>query len=144
LRHPILLQEVDHAYAGLELDELLGQVRDALLDWAGRAERLDSADLMDHLTTSGLKANIEQVLAAEPGPLPACALPAAMPAEAEAGWWHIFGFLNVERLREEVAFARVEFERNPVPETQHRLVALAAALDKVQHGEPDGVELATI
>ena len=47
-----------------------------------------------------------QVLAAVPVPLPACASPAAMPAEAEAGWWHIFGFLNVQRLGEEIALAK--------------------------------------
>ncbi len=63
---------------------------------------------MDHLTRSGLSADVEQVLAAVPMPLPACASSAAMPAEAEAGWWHIFGFLNVEHLREEVALAEAD------------------------------------
>ena len=53
---------------------------------------------MAHLTNSGLQAEADQVLATVPVPLPACASSAAMPAEAEAGWWHIFGFLNVQRL----------------------------------------------
>ena len=60
---------------------------------------------MDHLTKSRIATEIEQVLAGTPIPLPACASPTAMPAEAEEGWWHIFGFLNVEHLREEVALA---------------------------------------
>ena len=60
---------------------------------------------MTHLKASGMAAEAEQALAAVPVPLPACASPEVMPAEAEAGWWHIFGFLNVERLSEEVAMA---------------------------------------
>ena len=64
-----------------------------------------------------------------------------MPAEAEAGWWHFFGFLNVEHLREEVALAKVDADRNFNAETQRRLSALRQALIRVESGEPDGVEL---
>ncbi len=62
-----------------------------------------------------------------------------MPAEAESGWWHIFGFLNVEHLREEVALAEADATRNLTPETQRRHQALVEALWKVRTGEPDGV-----
>jgi DNA primase len=140
LHHPALLQDVDHAFASLELDSSLGQVRDALFDWAGHAECLDSRNLMDHLTMSGSMANVEQVLA--PVPLPTGVRSAAMPADALAGWWHIFGFLNLNRLREEVALAAAEAGQNLTPETERRLVALTTALNRVQSGEPDGVELA--
>jgi len=64
-----------------------------------------------------------------------------MPAEAEAGWWHIFGFLNVEHLREEVVLAQADATRNLTPETQLRQKALVEALNKVLSGEPDGVGL---
>jgi DNA primase len=64
-----------------------------------------------------------------------------MPADAQAGWWHIFGFLNVEHLREEVLLAQADATRNLTPETQHRQQALAEALNKVRSGEPDGVGL---
>ena len=74
-------------------------------------------------------------------PLPACASLDAMPAEAEAGWWHIFGLLNIEQLREEVALAQAEAARNLTPETQNRQKALVEALKKVLSGEPDGVGL---
>ena len=77
-----------------------------------------------------------------PVPLPACASPAAMPAEAEAGWWHIFGFLNLDHLREEVKLAESEAAANLTQETQRRALSLKAALNKVMAGEPDGVELA--
>jgi DNA primase len=74
-------------------------------------------------------------------PLPACASLDAMPAEAEAGWWHIFGLLNIEQLREEVVLAQAEATRNLTPETWHRQKALVEALNKVLSGEPDGVGL---
>jgi len=142
LRHPDLLADVDHAYALLELPAPLAVLRDALRNWAERAEILDSQALIDHLTISGLQTNVAQVLAAVPVPLPACAACITMPAEALEGWWHIFGFLNLERLRNEVTAAEHEFARDCSPETQRRHIALKDALNKVMAGEPDGAELA--
>jgi DNA primase len=142
LRHPVLLHDVEHAYAGLELPTPLAPLRSALLEWAETAEILDSNALISHLTDSGLQAETERALAAVPIPLPACASSAAMPAEAEAGWWHIFGFLNVQRLGEEIALAEAACRENLTPQTQNRLLALKAALIKVTGGEPDGAELA--
>jgi DNA primase len=75
-------------------------------------------------------------------PLPACAAAEAMTAEAEAGWWHIFGFLNEELLREEVALAQAEAARNLTDETSRRLKALVEARERMRSGEPDGVGLA--
>jgi len=142
LRHPTLLRDVEHAYAGLELDMPLAQLRDAIAEWAMHAEVLDSQALMDHLNGFGLHRDVERVLAGTPVPLPACASSAAMPAEAEEGWWHIFGFLNVDRLREEVNLARQDAARGLTEETERRLVALMSALNKVRTGEPDGTNLA--
>ena len=104
----------------------LMRMRDAIEIWAEAAETLDSAGLMDHLTKSGFEHDVQHVLAEAPMPLPACASAGAMPAEAESGWWHIFGFLNVEHLREEVALAEADATRNLTPDTQRRLTALSA------------------
>jgi DNA primase len=142
LRHPGLLGEVEHAYVGLDLAEPLAMLRTALRQWAETAEILDSQALMSHLTTSGLQAAVQQVLATVPVPLPDCASAAAIPAEAVAGWWHIFGFLNVQRLGEELALAEAACAEDLTPQRQNRLLALKAALNKVNSGEPDGVELA--
>ena len=142
LRHPILLRDVEHAYVGLELPQPLESLRHAVIEWAETAEILDSGALISHLTQSGLQAETEQTLGVVPVPLPACASLAAMPAEAEAGWWHIFGFLNVQRLAEEIALAEAAFRENVTPQTQNRLLALKSALIKVTSGEPDGAELA--
>jgi DNA primase len=141
LRHPALLHDVEHAYAALQLPRPLDRLREALRAWANTADVLDSQALTAHLTFSGLQAEVEQALAAVPVPLPACASSAAMPAEAEAGWWHIFGFLNVERLSEEVASAEAACAANLTSQNQSRLLALKAALNKVTSGEPDGVDL---
>jgi DNA primase len=143
LRHPTLLHDVGHAYAALDLPQPLNRLREGLCDWVDMADALDSQALTDHLTTSGLQAEVDQALAALPVPLPACASLAAMPAEAEAGWWHIFGFLNVERLRQEVASAEAACAAELTSQSQSRLVALKAALNKVNSGEPDGVDIAT-
>jgi DNA primase len=142
LCHPMLLRDVEHAYVGLDLPSPLSAVRTALLTWAEAADILDSHGLMSHLTDSGLQAEADRVLASAPVPLPACASSAAMPAEAEAGWWHIVGFLYVDRLREEVAEAEAAFAREMTPDNQNRLKARLAGLMRVQSGEPDGVELA--
>jgi len=143
LRQPTLLREVEHAYAALDLPQHLQRLRDALYRWADAADVLDSQALTDHLTSSGLQAEAEQALAAVPMPLPGCASAAVMPAEAEAGWWHIFGFLNVDRLREEVALAEAACAADLTSLNQNRLLALKAALNKVNSGEPDGVDLAS-
>jgi DNA primase len=142
LRHPMLLRDVEHAYVGLDLPAPLAVLRSELIEWAEMAEILDSSALMSHLTQSGLQAEADQVLATVPVPLPACASPAAMPAEAEAGWWHIFGFLNVQRLVEEIALAKAAYAQELTLQNQSRLIALTAALNKVNSGEPDGVDLA--
>jgi DNA primase len=137
LRHPMLLRDVEHAFAGLDLPRPLGVLRDALFEWVETAEILDSQALMSHLTESGLQAEADQALATLPVPLPGCAASAAMPAEAEAGWWHIFGFLSVQRLGEEIALANAAFRQDPTTQNQNRLIALKTALDKVTSGEPD-------
>ena len=141
LRHPALLEDVEPSYARLTLDGRLERVRQAIREWADCVDVLDSEGVMDHLTTSGLQADVAYVLASVPVPLPACASPSAMLAEAGAGWWHIFGFLNVEQLRAEVEAARGDFDREMTRENQNRLTARVEALLKVQRGEPDGIEL---
>jgi len=142
IRHPLLLHDVDHAFADLELAGTLARVRSALREWASHADNLDSGDLMDHLSSAGLSADVEHVMAPVPVPLPECSAATAMLAEAATGWWHIFGFLNVNRLREELTLAEAEAARNLTGDTVRRQVALKEALLKVQRGEPDGVDLA--
>jgi DNA primase len=139
LRHPFLLHDVGHAYHTLPVLPPLAGLREAIEIWAESAETLDSAGLMDHLTKSGFDHDVEHVLAVAPMPLPACASAKAMPADVESGWWHIFGFLNEELLREEVALAQAETARNLTPETWRRQKALVEALAKIRSGEPDGV-----
>jgi DNA primase len=142
LRHPNLYRDVEHAYAALDLDPPLAQLRDAIGEWIDGTEVLDSKALLDHLDRFGMRGISDQVLAGAPVPLPACASSEAMPAEAEEGWWHIFGFLNVERLSEEVEMARRDAAAGMTGETERRLVALMSALIKVRTGEPDGTTLA--
>lgn len=136
LRHPALLRDVEDAFAGLELSGGLARLRAAMLQWSDASEALDSAALMNHLTETGLAAEAAQALSAVPYPLPACASAAAMPAEAEAGWWHIFGLMHRLRLEEEVAAASRDFATRP-DEAQRRLIALRRAYAALT-GDPGG------
>ena len=86
---------------------------------------------MTHLTQAGLAAEAAQAVAASPMPLPGCASPDAMPAEAEAGWWHIFGLLNRGRLEEEVALAMRDFAATEDRADMRRLTALSHCLRSI-------------
>jgi DNA primase len=121
LRHPTLLHDVEHAYAALELPQPLERLREALRNWADTADVLDSRALMDHLTISGLQAEAEQALGAVPFPLPACATSAAMPSEAEAGWYHYYGLMRRNMLDRDVEDALLRY-RSDQNEHNHRVL----------------------
>jgi DNA primase len=121
LRHPSLLPDVEHTYAALDLPDALARLREALCNWANTADVLDSSALTNHLTNSGLQAEAERVLAAEPFPLPACALPTAMPAEAEGGWYHYFGLMRRNMLDHDVEDALLRY-RSDQNEHNHRVL----------------------
>jgi DNA primase len=135
LRHPGVLHDVEEAFGGLDLPPPLDRLRTEILRWSVASETLDSDGLMTHLAQAGLAAEVAQALSAVVYPLPACALPEARPAEAEAGWWHIFGLMHRGRLEDEVAAARRDFERHPDQASQRRLIALGTALGALSRGE---------
>jgi DNA primase len=141
LRHPVIWADVGHAFAGLALDARLEGLRDALGAWMENAETLDSAALISHLDSLGLLDAVAGVLAASPVPLPGCAQAGAMPAEAEAGWWHIFGLLNVTRLRHEVRQSQDRLACDMTRDNLARHQALTEALLKVESGESDGLDM---
>ena len=138
LQHPDLLHDVEHVYADLKLPPTLERLRTSLLSWAETTDTLDFAGLMSHLQHSGLAAEAAQALSAVPVPLPGFAAAAAMPAEAEEGWWHIFGLMHRERLEEEVLAASRDFTTHANEAAQRRLIALCAARDALRRGDQWG------
>ena len=92
---------------------------------------LNSQGALNHLTNSGLAAEAERILA------PGFAMPGAMPADAEAGWWEIFRLMHRSRLAEDVANARRDFERASNADSQRRLLALRSALLAAENGDQD-------
>ncbi len=159
LRHPELARDVEEAWCTLHLPPALHGLRHAVLAWTEHGgvddparhgtdnpprldpamHLLDSPTLLAHLTQLGLAEEVATVLAPTPCPLPACTLAGAMPAEAEAGWWHFFGLMQPGRLEEEVAAARRAFEARPDVASQRRIIALCTAWEALRHGE-QGVE----
>ncbi len=137
LAHPALLRDVGHAFAELDLPASCDRLRKALLAWADHADVLDSPGLVSHLTSSGLLADAERIGATASLSLPDFAQAGAMPSEAEAGWWHIFGLMNLGRLREELIAAQRAAADNLTEGTERRLVALREALDRVTAAEPE-------
>jgi DNA primase len=129
------LPNTGRTHADLALPAPPDRLRATLLDWSETADVLDSRHLISHLQLSGLAAEVAQALSAVPVPLPACAAPDAMPAEAEAGWWHIFGLMHRGRLEEEVAAASQAFAERGDQAAQRRLIALCAARDALRRGE---------
>jgi DNA primase len=110
------------------------------LRWADHVDVLDSPGLINHLTSVGLATEADQTLSPNPYPLPACAAPTAMPAEAEAGWWHFFGLMHRERIDEEVAAAKRAFTEAMNEANQRRLKALCDARNALRGVEPEETE----
>ena len=110
-------------------------MRDEILHVADHAA-LDSDTLLAHLKRSGTADEAAQVLSAHM-PLAASARPEAMPAEAEAEWWHIFGLMHRAALEDEVAAAGRAFVAAPDADSQRRLIALCTALDALPVPEGD-------
>lgn len=131
------------ACAALTLPPALDRLRSAMLAWYERGETLDSEALMSHLHHFGLAAEAAQALSAAPVPLPACAAPDAMPAEAEAGWWHFFGLMEPGRLDAEVAAAVADLVERGDAASERRLKALCLARDRLRRGEHDDPDAAT-
>jgi DNA primase len=127
LLHPDILSDVAEALASLPLEVGLAGLRQAMLQWWHSAEVLDSGGLLNHLGASGFEEVTAQVLATGSMPLTPAASATAMPAEAEAGWWHFFGLLNYERLLEEIRSAERDLTTGWDAAAQRRLIALCAA-----------------
>jgi DNA primase len=127
LLHPDILSDVAEALTSLPLEPGLAGLRQAMLQWWHSVEVLDSGGLLNHLGASGFEEVTAQVLATDSMPLTPAASATAMPAEAEAGWWHFFGLLNYERLVEEIRSAERDLTAGWDEAAQRRLIALCAA-----------------
>ncbi len=135
LFHPSLVHDVEEAWCSLELPEAQARVRHAILAWSEHAEQLDSPALIAHLNSSGLGDEVARITSSQPLPLSAPALADAMPAEAEAAWWHYFGQLNLAELEREVAAAATALRESITEATSRRMITLKVALNRLRSGE---------
>ena len=139
LHHPALAHDLEEAYASLNLPPGLSALRHAILEYCARdfpaGETLDSAGLVNHLSTLG--SPVELALALEE--TPSCGRPDAQPAEAEAGWWHFYGLLHRDGLHAAVEDARQAYLANKDdPACFARLNALCLAAFRLRRGEQSG------
>ncbi|MGI4975787.1 MAG: DNA primase [Janthinobacterium lividum] len=135
LFHPALVHDVEEAWCSLELPEAQARVRDAILSWSEHAKQLDSSALLAHLHSSGLGDEVARITSSQPLPLSAPALADAMPAEAEAAWWHYFGQLNLSELEREVEAAATALRDSITDATSRRMITLKVALNRLRSGE---------
>ncbi len=161
LRHPELLPDVEEAFCTLDLPDELRPLREHMVGWAAQAHApgarfddvahfdeaqitqiddhaappLDSQGLMDHLTRTGLSAQVAAVLGEGPLPLAEQVEPSDMPAELASRWWHFFGLLNFDRLvQERDAAVREWNERRDAPSAR-RMEALCKVCAALRAGE---------
>jgi DNA primase len=142
LRQPELLPEIEEPLALLDFPEgPAKQVRDAVLAWIPRAERLDSAELIAHLAQGPAAEACALVL--RPAGLPPEARPGAQPREALDAFWQMFGFLRGEadRVEDARAAAAALAETNDAA-AQARLIRLTSALDALRRGEVEDLSAA--
>ena len=135
LYHPALVHDVEEAWCSLDLPEPQARVRDAILAWSEHAEQLDSPALIAHLHSSGLGDEVARITSSQPLPLSGPALADAMPAEAEAAWWHYFGQLNLAELEREVEAAATALRKSITEATSRRMITLKVALNRLRSGE---------
>ncbi|MDQ2762624.1 MAG: hypothetical protein M3Y22_03790, partial [Pseudomonadota bacterium] len=121
-----LLHDVEDAFARIDLLPPFARLREAMHRFAEAAETLDSPTLLSHLEASGLAAEVAEALANFPNRLPDCTRSDAMPAEAEAHWWHIHGLFSQGHLSEEAQAAGRDLAAGRSVD-QRRVVALKRA-----------------
>ena len=136
IHHPQVLHDEEETVVRLVLPPDYEPLRSAMLGWLEGAQTLDSATLMDHLAQHAPQVDLAALAAAVADSSPACALPAAMPAEALAGFWHFVGLLRRNTLEDEIALARAAFAANADAGRQRRLIALCEARQRLVEAEP--------
>ncbi len=135
LCYPTLLPDLEEAFGLLALPEECARLRDAMGSWFHGATALDSGDLLNHLTQSGLRDVAENLLALVPQRAPDS--DAAAMAELEASWYGIYGLMNLKHLQVQCEDQRLRFEADPTPENFERHRICVIALKRVERGESD-------
>jgi DNA primase len=99
LAHPVLIHEVEEAFAHVPLPPEDEPLRQALHDFAACAAHLDAASLFTHLEGLGLAARARAVQAQAAAEYRLA--PDASPAEAADAWWSWYSLMDfsIEMLR---------------------------------------------
>jgi DNA primase len=132
LAHPILLPEVEEAFALLDLPPECERLRAAFALFHESHAPLEDDQLAAYLRQGELATEMGVVLRE----LPSVAARNASPAVAAASWWHFFSLMRASRsrLREQRDELQRRHEEND-PEIWARLIRLNAALRRAEEGE---------
>jgi len=149
INHPSLLVSLEEAWLELPLPRDLARLREAILHFSAHHgtihtpetdPALDSAHLIDHLTSLGLAQDVHLALGDRPFVLPGFVAPGAMKADAAAGFWHIWGLMHPGRLDEEVEAAYRDYLRDPSEQARVRWQSLLRERERYRRGRlHDGI-----
>ena len=134
IAHPWLIPEVEEALVQLDLpDGVAARLRQRLLAWQAETERLEAAELANHLR----EADAEGLAWAQRFALapPAAAAREALPKLVAESWWHFYAGLRGEAaLLAERQAAAQELAATGDPAAQTRLIRLNELLAAQRRG----------
>jgi DNA primase len=137
LRHPELLASVDEALGLVDLPPSCRPIREAMHTLLAEANdghlSLDSARMLNHLSSLGLEAEAERILAMFPKSASASPL-----NEIAQEWWEQFNFMRREVLFEQLIDLQNQSARD-IGNTSltNQLIQVRGALLRLDAGEPD-------
>jgi DNA primase len=136
IAHPMLIPEVEEAFARVDLPAAEARLRDALNSFGGTEKTLDTQNLFTHLSELGLldEARMIEAVAAEDF-RPA---PDASPAEVAETWWswYILMDFSIDMLRVQRDEAQAHWAANQEdPAAWKRLIKYNELLKRAMSGE---------
>jgi DNA primase len=139
LRHPKLLPSVDEALGLLDLPPKCAALRDGmhalLTNTPDAGSSLDSDQMLNHLSSLGLRTEVEHVLAMFPKSGSGVTSPLD---EAAEEWWEKFNFMRREVLLEQLTDLQTQLARDISNQPlAGRVIQLRHALLRLDAGEPD-------
>jgi DNA primase len=140
LQHPELLPSVDEALGLLDLPPICAKLRDGMHSFlalgSDAGSSLDSAQMLNHLSSLGLRTEAEHILSMFPRPRSASAVSLD---EAAQEWWEKFSFMGREVLTEQLAELQSQLAEDIGNESlASRMIQVRQALLRLDAGEPDG------
>ena len=136
LNHPWLIEEVAEELADVDLrDGQLSLLREALLEACADEKNLDTANLRNHLLSSGLSSQLEHIERMATHRCEAFAEKDAERVDVEKGWRHTLALHQQQALRDQLAEAEREFRVSGDEDAMARILEIQRLIATIQPNE---------